>query len=56
MAGVLGDSRKRSTGVQKLLVKYYEGEDISVIANFMKERCRKTIGKNVTCIGEQILL
>ena len=25
------------------LVKYYEGEDIAVIAAFMKERCWKTI-------------
>ena len=29
---------------KKLLVKYYEGEDSSVIAGFMKERCWKTIG------------
>lgn len=29
---------------KKLLVKYYEGEDPSVIAGFMKERCWKTIG------------
>ena len=28
---------------KKLLVKYYEGEDISVIAGFMKEHCWKTI-------------
>lgn len=28
---------------KKLLVKYYEGEDVSHIAGFMKERCRKTI-------------
>ena len=28
---------------KKLLVKYYEGEDISVIANFMKERCWRTM-------------
>ena len=28
---------------KKLLVKYYEGEDISVIAGFMKERCWKTM-------------
>lgn len=28
---------------KKLLVKYYEGEDISNIAGFMKERCWKTI-------------
>ena len=29
---------------KKLLVKYYEGEDPSVIADFMKEHCWKTIG------------
>ena len=28
---------------KKLLVKYYEGEAVSVIASFMKERCWKTI-------------
>ena len=28
---------------KKLLVKYYEGEDISNITSFMKERCWKTI-------------
>ncbi|UTC89673.1 Fic family protein [Treponema denticola] len=28
---------------KKLLVKYYEGDDISNIASFMKERCWKTI-------------
>lgn len=28
---------------KQLLVKYYESEDISVIASFMKERCWKTI-------------
>ena len=30
---------------KKLLVKYYEGEDISVIAGFMKERCWITYQK-----------
>lgn len=29
---------------KKLLVSYYEGEDISVIANFLKNRCLKTAG------------
>ena len=29
---------------KQLLVKYYEGEDIAIIAAFMKERCWKTIG------------
>ncbi len=28
---------------KKLLVKYYEGEDVSVIADFMKARCWKTV-------------
>lgn len=28
---------------KRLLVKYYEGEDIAVITAFMKERCWKTI-------------
>lgn len=28
---------------KRLLVKYYEGEDTSVIADFMKERCWKTV-------------
>ena len=28
---------------KQLLVKYYEGEAVSVIASFMKERCRKTM-------------
>ncbi len=28
---------------KKLLVKYYEGEDISILATFMKENCWKTI-------------
>lgn len=29
--------------IRQLLVKYYEDEDMSVIAAFMKQRCRKTI-------------
>ena len=28
---------------KKLLVKYYEGEDMSIISDFMKERCWKTL-------------
>ncbi len=28
---------------KRLLVKYYEGEDISIIASFMKENCWKTM-------------
>ena len=34
---------KEVSEFKKLLVKYYEGEDISNIASFMKERCWKTI-------------
>jgi hypothetical protein len=29
--------------IQELLIKYYEGEDIAVIAAFMKAHCWKTI-------------
>jgi len=28
---------------KRLLVKYYEGNDLKVIADFMKEHCWKTI-------------
>ena len=28
---------------KRLLVKYYDGEDISTIAYFMKQHCRKTM-------------
>ena len=31
---------------KQLLVKYYEGEAVSVIASFMKERCWKTMNWN----------
>lgn len=34
---------------KRLLVKYYEGEDISIIASFMKERCWKTIESKLLC-------
>lgn len=34
---------KEVSEFKKLLVKYYEGEDINVIATFLKERCWKTI-------------
>lgn len=30
---------------KKLLVRYYEGEDASVITEFMKERCWKQVSK-----------
>ena len=41
--GVLVIPEKEVPEFKQLLVKYYEGEDISVIAAFMKERCWKTI-------------
>ena len=41
--GFLVIPEKEVPEFKKLLVKYYEGEDISVIADFMKERCWKTI-------------
>ncbi|UYT07497.1 Fic family protein [Treponema denticola] len=34
---------KEVSEFKQLLVKYYEGEDVSNIASFMKERCWKTI-------------
>ena len=41
--GFLVIPEKEVPEFKRLLVKYYEGEDISVIASFMKERCWKTI-------------
>lgn len=41
--GFLVIPEKEVPEFKKLLVKYYEGEDISVIAAFMKEGCWKTI-------------
>lgn len=41
--GFLVIPEKEVPEFKKLLVKYYEGEDIAVIAAFMKERCWKTI-------------
>ena len=41
--GFLVIPEKEVPKFKKLLVKYYEGEDISVIAAFMKERCWKTM-------------
>ena len=41
--GFLVIPEKEVPEFKKLLVKYYEGDDISVIASFMKERCWKTI-------------
>lgn len=41
--GFLVIPEKEVPEFKKLLVKYYEGEDISVIAAFMKERCWKTM-------------
>lgn len=33
---------KEVSAFKRLLVKYYEGEDFSVVLKFMKEKCRKT--------------
>lgn len=41
--GFLVIPEKEVPEFKRLLVKYYEGEDITVIAAFMKERCWKTI-------------
>lgn len=41
--GFLVIPEKEVTEFKRLLVRHYEGEDISVIASFMKERCWKTI-------------
>lgn len=41
--GFLVIPEKEVPEFKRLLVKYYEGEDSSVIATFMKERCWKTI-------------
>ena len=39
--GFLVIPEKEVSEFKKLLVKFYEGEDISVISAFMKERCWK---------------
>lgn len=41
--GFLVIPEKEVPEFKRLLVKYYEGEDSSIIATFMKERCWKTI-------------
>lgn len=41
--GVLVIPEKEVPKFKRLLVQYYEGEDISVISTFMKESCWKTI-------------
>lgn len=41
--GFLVIPEKEVPQFKQLLVKYYEGEDISIIATFMKERCWKTM-------------
>ena len=41
--GFLVIPEKEVPQFKQLLVKYYEGEDISVIATFLKERCWKTM-------------
>ena len=40
--GLLVIPEKEVPDFKKLLVKYYEGEDISVINEFLKEKCWKT--------------
>lgn len=40
--GLIIIPEKEVADFKKLLVKYYEGEDISTIGRFMKEKCRKT--------------
>lgn len=42
-SGFLVIPEKEVPEFKKLLVRYYEGEDIGVIAGFMKERCWKTL-------------
>ena len=41
--GFLVIPEKEVPEFKKLLVQYYEGEDLAVIATFMKERCHKTM-------------
>ena len=41
--GFLVIPEKEVPKFKRLLVKYYEGEDISILANFMKEHCWKRI-------------
>ena len=41
--GFLVIPEKEVPKFKKLLVKYYEGGDISIISTFMKQHCRKTI-------------
>ena len=41
--GFLVIPEKEVTEFKRLLVKYYDDEDISVIASFMKERCWKSL-------------
>ena len=42
--GFLVIPEKEVPEFKRLLVRYYEGEDIAVIGTFMKERCWKTMG------------
>lgn len=41
--GFLVIPEKEVPEFKQLLVKYYEGEDVSIIADFMKERCWRTL-------------
>lgn len=45
--GFLVIPEKEVSKFKQLLVKYYEGEDITVIAAFMKKRCWKTLDSEV---------
>ena len=41
--GVLVIPEKEVPEFKRLLVKYYEGEEYSIIATFLKERCWRTM-------------
>ena len=41
--GFLVIPEKEVPEFKNLLVKYYEGDDISIISDFMKNNCRKTM-------------
>lgn len=41
--GILVIPENKVPEFKKLLIKYYEGEDISIIASFMKQNCWKTM-------------
>ena len=41
--GILVIPEKEVSEFKSLLVRYYEGENISIISNFMKKKCWKKI-------------